>query len=266
MKLSEQTNDLFSALSKAQGEIKPAELDGSNPHLKSRYASITSIKASYQEALAKHGLVLTQMVESCDSGFTLNTLLGHSSGQWMSSEFKLLLAKQDMQGLGSTLTYARRQTACAILGIVDHDDVADPNVSKDILERARGPSGTISVTNIVREIKADKTDRLKEKLDAAPPMPMNNPPPVKNYAPGAEDYKPPAGFPDPKPITNEELFSPGEYVIEFGKYKGKTLREIGKTAVQASLDWIAKDTDKSKPLARSLSNFRDYGTMFVNRD
>lgn len=122
MKHSEGINELFSALAKAQAEMKPAILDSENPHFRSKYASLTSVQDAYRIPISKNSLTITQAVESIETGYEITTTLGHASGQWMQTSFKLILQKQDMQGLGSAITYAKRYSICALLGIVDQED------------------------------------------------------------------------------------------------------------------------------------------------
>jgi hypothetical protein len=119
---STELNELFSALSKAQSEIKAAELDGFNPHFKSKYATLTSVQDAYRDAIAKYGLCIIQQVYSIESGYFIRSVLGHSSGQWVSNVFRLIVAKNDMQGLGSAITYGRRYGICSLLGIADTED------------------------------------------------------------------------------------------------------------------------------------------------
>ena len=127
----EPKSKLFEALAKAQAEIKPAVLDMVNPHYKSRYASLTSVQEAYKEALAKHSLSVVQIVRSGEGHYYLDTMLCHSSGESISSAVRLLITKQDMQGLGSAITYARRYAVSAMLGIVDTED-DDGNASIDV--------------------------------------------------------------------------------------------------------------------------------------
>lgn len=128
MNKSEQLGELFAAMSKAQGEMKPAVMDSKNPHFQSKFASLTAVKDSYQAALSKHQLSIQQFVEFQENAYTIETILGHSSGQWISSTLRLILNKQDMQGLGSAVTYSRRYAISAILGVVDTED-DDANAS-----------------------------------------------------------------------------------------------------------------------------------------
>lgn len=113
---------LVDALSKAQAEMKPAKLDCVNPHYKSKYASLTSVKDAYQAPIAKQGLAVSHQVFSAKEFYYVRTMLVHSSGEFFANTLKLLVGKQDMQGLGSAITYAKRYSVSALLDIVDTDD------------------------------------------------------------------------------------------------------------------------------------------------
>jgi hypothetical protein len=93
-----------------------------NPYYKSKYASLKSCQEAYRAPLAKFGLAIVQQVYSEQDAYYVRTVLGHSSGQWMSNVFKLIVGKRDMQGLGSAITYGRRYGANALVGVVDTED------------------------------------------------------------------------------------------------------------------------------------------------
>jgi ERF superfamily len=123
---SASTKEIATALSKAQGEFKPAPFDCENPHFRNKYASLTSIMDTVRPVLAKHGLAITQVVGQDEAGMCLETRLMHISGEWISGSLHLLIDKQNMQGMGSAITYAKRYAISAILGVVsDEDDDAE---------------------------------------------------------------------------------------------------------------------------------------------
>ena len=125
MNKSENINELALALSKAQILIKGALEDSKNPHFKSNYASLKSYIDAAKEALSKNGLAVTQLIhDSSEShnAVSVETILMHSSGQWMSSVFSMPVSKLDAQGLGSAITYARRYSYAAIIGIAPMED------------------------------------------------------------------------------------------------------------------------------------------------
>ena len=114
---------LYKALSKAQGEIENAKFNKLNPHFKSRYSDLGSLRDAYQEHLSKHGLCLTQVFESASTGMVLITRLAHESGEFIDSKFPIIIGQNDtMQQIGSKITYARRFSAGSITGIAAEED------------------------------------------------------------------------------------------------------------------------------------------------
>jgi hypothetical protein len=122
---SEQTNDLSTALAKAQSSMQAAKFDKTNPHFKNKYASLAAVIDAIRKPLAENGLSYTQATEIRDGGLILVTTLRHASGQWVASEYPLPNAAKP-QDLGSALTYARRYCLSAIACIAaDEDDDAE---------------------------------------------------------------------------------------------------------------------------------------------
>jgi len=119
---SQEIKDISAALVKAQGSLENAKKDSTNPHLKSKFASLTSVLEAIREPLAKNGLSYTQATMPLDGQIFVVTTLSHVSGQWFRSYTPLILSKNDMQGLGSAYTYGRRYSLCAMVGITQEDD------------------------------------------------------------------------------------------------------------------------------------------------
>ena len=131
---SESINELAAALSKAQGAIEGAIKDSANPFFKSKYADLSSYWDACREQLSKNSLCVTQtMNEDEDGEMCIITQLSHSSGQWMRSYLPINMpanSKNALQDLGSALTYLRRYSLAAIVGICpDEDD--DGNKATD---------------------------------------------------------------------------------------------------------------------------------------
>lgn len=122
MKTSTEINELATALSKAQGELKDAAMDSVNPHFKNEYASLDSMLKEIRPTFSKYGLSFVQFLETANERFCLTTRLMHASGQWLEGELSLILNKNDMQGIGSATTYARRYSLQAIAGINQEKD------------------------------------------------------------------------------------------------------------------------------------------------
>jgi hypothetical protein len=128
---SESIKELAAALAKAQAEMTPASKDAKNPHFKSSYATLASAIEATRGPLAKHGLSVVQTFKSEGEGLHLLTTLMHSSGEYISSDMRLLIGRNDMQALGSASSYARRYSLMAITGIGQDDDDGEGAVKRE---------------------------------------------------------------------------------------------------------------------------------------
>jgi hypothetical protein len=140
---SSELKDLFTALAKAQLEMQTAGLRSENPYFKSRYADMAEIVRVSRPFLAKNGLsVIQQILPNDDGASILHTKLCHLSGQWLETRMRIVPAKTDIQSLASYITYLRRYSYAAIVGVVASDEDDDGEVamvdSRDII--AKGPS------------------------------------------------------------------------------------------------------------------------------
>lgn len=116
---SDHLAELFTALAKAQSEMQAAGLTSENPYFKSKYADLAEIVKASRPALARNGLsVLQQILQNEDGQNILHTILAHSSGQWIETRMRILPSKPDVQSLASYITYLRRHSYAAIVGVV----------------------------------------------------------------------------------------------------------------------------------------------------
>jgi len=121
MKTSEQISELAAALAAAQGMMENAIMNRINPHFKSKYADLAAIFDAARKPLSANGLAIVQTI----SDGVLHTRLLHTSGQWIASEHPLPMSGRP-QEIGSALTYARRYSLSALIGIAaDEDDDAN---------------------------------------------------------------------------------------------------------------------------------------------
>jgi len=120
---------LAAALAKAQGEMKPASMDATNPFYKSRYASLPSLWESIRVPLSANGLSVIQMpLMLADGKIGVRTILMHSSGEWISTDTEAgcVPDKTGPQALGVITTYLRRYSLAAMVGqVAEEDDDAE---------------------------------------------------------------------------------------------------------------------------------------------
>ena len=125
MRTSSNTNEIAAALAKAQGEIKIAIKDSNNPFFKSKYADLVTIVKASRDALSKNALAVIQGLSAKDQDWILETRLEHSSGQWYETDFPIYIKEKTSQAIGSAVTYGKRYSLAAIIGVVSDDEDDD---------------------------------------------------------------------------------------------------------------------------------------------
>lgn len=166
---STEIKEFVSALAKAQGAMRPAVFNRINPHFKTRYADFTSCMDACRLPLSENGLAPIQYCETIEGKLNLVTMLAHTSGQWMKSEFPLITSKMDSQAIGSAMTYAKRYSLCGMVGIVadeEGDDDAENAMGRGKQEIVRNPPAPIrSPTQKISSNQVAMIKKLEEKLD-----------------------------------------------------------------------------------------------------
>lgn len=119
MQMSKETGAIFEALAKAQAVLQDPPARGVNPHYKSKFARLQDALPLVRSALSACGISILQGVNLEQR--VLVTLLAHSSGQWVQSEYPIAI-DGNPQKQGSALTYARRYSLFALVGIAPGDD------------------------------------------------------------------------------------------------------------------------------------------------
>ena len=127
---SDRIDAISAALAKAQGAISNPGKTALNPHFKSQYADLSAGLNAIRAALSANGIaVVQQTAVMSDDTLLLRTTLAHASGQWISSEWPVVKLPAPPQVIGSALTYARRYTLFAIVGIAGEGDDDDGNAA-----------------------------------------------------------------------------------------------------------------------------------------
>lgn len=126
MRNSPSTVEISQALARFQSACTGAVKDGTNPHFKSKYASLDAIWTAIREPLTTNGLSVTQMGDWQDGTELLVTTIWHVSGEFISGvqpvNFETTGRRNGSQEHGSAMTYLRRYALAAALGIASQDD------------------------------------------------------------------------------------------------------------------------------------------------
>lgn len=140
MRKSHMISELAEALVVVQGQLEGAKMDAINPFFKHKYATLASVWAAGRQLLSDNGLSVVQTCSVGDSGsLIVDTTLLHTSGQWIGGELAIKPARDDPQGLGSAITYARRYGLAAIIGVCPEDDDAEAATDRPVKKAPAEP-------------------------------------------------------------------------------------------------------------------------------
>jgi hypothetical protein len=152
VRTSDAINELATALAKAQGMLLPAVKDNTNPHFKSKYLDLHGVWQSCREALSKNGLCVIQGPAENAGGdgstITFACRVVHTSGQWIEADLTIRPMKNDAQGIGSAITYARRYLLASMVGVAPQDDDDDGNAASAPAQRMVPASATKAGTTV----------------------------------------------------------------------------------------------------------------------
>lgn len=167
---SEKINELVSALCKAQAEFpkipKTKTVDFVNDkgrRTKYTYADLSDVIDAVGPVLHKNGLVVSQpFIEDEKGCVRVFTKLMHISGQWTGSVFPVAIEKRQ-QDTGANITYVRRYTLCAILGIQADEDNDGQFLEQDD-KKSTPPGKVIPPTSIKWRMNQLLLNRLTDVL------------------------------------------------------------------------------------------------------
>lgn len=185
----EQHKNVFVALAAAQMVMEPVKKNSLNPGLKgdhkprgAAYADLSEVLGAVLPALNSNGMALFAQMITEGSERIMRTVLVHgASDTRLECDVPLIVSKNDMQGLKSAITYAKRIGAESLTGVAPEDDdgnaavkppAFDPGPHIDAIRSA--PTGKALLGVIPGShadhpaIKSAVISRLQELVAAAP--------------------------------------------------------------------------------------------------
>jgi hypothetical protein len=154
------------ALVKAKRAFAPAMKDKTNPAFRSKYADLGACIDAVEDALLANGIALIQQTFEDATGVTVETVFLHESGQELRcGKLHVPAAKQDPQGYGSALTYARRYSLMAACGIAPEDD--DGNAASK--PKSFAVSATAEAWNAVQPEQQQFLRKVAQQVTGAMP-------------------------------------------------------------------------------------------------
>ena len=166
MNKSDEIKDLAAALAKAQAQITGADKGGKTDAYRkgSKYATLQDAWDACREPLTKNGLSVVQTTDTSENGMVLESILMHSSGQWISSVYPINPEKPGPQGLGSCMTYARRYSLMALVSVTPNDASEDDGNAATDFDRPHSTPNRLTAAPPARSI-ADLEDEGREAAE-----------------------------------------------------------------------------------------------------
>ena len=183
---------IFHALAAAQAQMGKAIKDSTNPAFRSRYADLASVMDACLPALNANGVAVYQPTIDDDTGRFVETILAHESGETIRCRVPLIVQKNDMQGYGSAVTYARRYGLMCMAGIAPEDDDgnAAAKAAPVVEEAKRGPTPALIACDSLKA--ADTLDALAAIWRDLPPVVKSDPAVIKAKDARKAELKPSA--------------------------------------------------------------------------
>ena len=160
---------ISAALVLAQKQFAPALKTNTNPHFKSKYVGLDGCVEAVIDALNDNGIYLMQKNHPNDTGIAVETIFIHESGESISGGILTVPAdKQNSQGYGSALTYARRYSLMAACGIAPEDDDGQA-ASKPVVKKKETINDERLTAAIEKIVKGEySVEKLKANFELTP--------------------------------------------------------------------------------------------------
>ncbi len=151
----------------AKKAFSPALKDKTNPHFRSKYADLGACVEAVNDAFLDNDIVFYQETSESDSGVIVETVLMHSSGETLRcGKISVPASKQDAQGYGSALTYARRYSLMTACGIAPEDDDGNAAVKSQV-EKTSATKGAFEALGGKRQsVIVDVKTAINERMAA----------------------------------------------------------------------------------------------------
>jgi hypothetical protein len=164
--------ELSAAMALAFAKIEGAVKGKTNPAFRSKYADLSSVVDAIKPALSEHGLWFRQITHPADGGVCVETVIHHASGEFLAcGPLFVPASKQDAQGFGSAMTYARRYSLMAAFGVPAEDDDANGAVASRPAQKPAERIDTAEATMVLdslREAAMGGLDALQERFKKIP--------------------------------------------------------------------------------------------------
>lgn len=127
MDKSESIKSIAIAMCSVQSSMEAASKASDNPFFNSKYADLSEVLRCIKSVLPNNDLSFMQMPSFECGVVSVETIVMHKTGEWISSVSSSPISKSNPQGVGDAITYLRRYSLAAIFGLAQKDDDGNSN-------------------------------------------------------------------------------------------------------------------------------------------
>lgn len=167
MNKSETIGALAKAIALSQLEVENAIKDTKNEFFKSSYADLAAVLNVIRPVFSKHNIAIVQLPSFAAPIASVETMLIHESGEFISNVCSSPVGKQDAQGIGSAITYLRRYSLAAFCGIAQEDDDGNGATDKKETKQSPPPKQPTKPANEVKRLSSDERELCVKDMKAA---------------------------------------------------------------------------------------------------
>lgn len=163
--------NIYMALCAAQANMGKVTKGSVNPAFKSKYADLADVVSVAVPALTEQGIAMYHSVIRDEHGTAMRTTLSHgATDTHIHCDVPMIVDKQNMQGMKSATTYAKRIGLESVTGIAAEDD--DGNAASKAPPKAEPKPAPIDTEASQKACEylaeADSLDDLKERWSRIP--------------------------------------------------------------------------------------------------
>mgnify|MGYP001421737732 CR=1 FL=1 len=171
-KIAVQHKNVYVALAQAQAEMGPLVKGSVNPAFKSKYADLADLTSAVREPLTRNGLSFYHSMVLGDRDLMRTSLVHGESDTRIDCDVPLIVDRNNMQGMKSATTYAKRIGLESVTGIAPEDDdgnaaaKAAPVLDEKPARKGATTPAIIGGIDYINE--ADSLDDLKARWNNLP--------------------------------------------------------------------------------------------------
>ena len=246
MRSSESTIEIAKALAQFQAEVKPVYFDAQNPYYNSKYASLGQVIDAIRAVAPALGLSWTQLPIGEGNEVGVQTIILHSSGEYIANEITVPLPEKQanlIQETGKYITYLRRYALASAFGLYSEEDNdgnnPEPPQSAKSAPKTAPPPQTGQKTQTVQRLSRNQAEKTLRPYKPEPLVANLKKMAERSEPANAKDMQTLVGVFTQWAEGNDEL----RHALQKYLFGVESIKAVDLRLVSAALAWIKPQWD-----------------------